>query len=242
MKQLLIPIVIGVLAGLGGGSGYAYMQASAKYAADSARIADSLKTLPADSLAKAADAEAAHNDTTHAESALDDSTAVDSTHAALPLTPADSLRALAEARTALKKAGAKPEAAAKPTPNTVAQGMAAAKAAGGHTSPTQTPTSTPPAPTAAPSASTTQAAAMVKEARDAALQTVLPEQRLAKIFGAMNAKDAAKVLDQMTDGDVRAILAMMNDRQAAAILASFPAARAAAITKGAVKSPGAATP
>lgn len=34
MKAMLIPIAIGLLAGLGGGSGYAYMKAAATFAAD----------------------------------------------------------------------------------------------------------------------------------------------------------------------------------------------------------------
>ena len=46
MKQLIIPIVIGLLAGLGGGTGYSYMKTSAKYTADSTHLADSLKAHP----------------------------------------------------------------------------------------------------------------------------------------------------------------------------------------------------
>lgn len=236
MKQLLIPIVIGVLAGLGGGSGYAYVRASAKYAVDSARIADSLKVLPVDSAA-------AHADRDGRDVPLADSVVADSAVLSEPMTPADSLRALAAAREALKSASGKP--------NSVSQGMAAAKAAEktadkvtekskltAAPAATSTTGSTPSVPEVRPLAGTVQAANTVKVARDEALQTALPEQRLAKIFGAMAAKDAAKVMDQMTDQDVRAILARMNDRQAAAILAAFPAARAASITKGAVKSTG----
>ncbi|AMW03988.1 hypothetical protein GEMMAAP_02345 [Gemmatimonas phototrophica] len=225
MKAMIIPIVIGLLAGIGGGSGYSYMKASAKYVADSTRIADSLKT-HADS--------AAHDSTEHA--AGEDSTAhgaADSTLLAeqAPMTPADSLRALEAAR----KAG---------TSHAPADHGPAARGASAHApapAKAESHTSTPAPPTPKPS-TTSSAAASVKDARDQALQTALPEARLAKIFGAMAPKDAAKVLDQMTDGDVRAILAMMNDRQAAAILSAFSAGRAAAITKGAVKSPGNPTP
>ena len=55
--------------------------------------------------------------------------------------------------------------------------------------------------------------------------------RIAKIFGAMAAKDAARVLQQMDDADVQIVLFGLNDRQAAAILAGFPPARAAAISR-----------
>ncbi len=221
MKQLIIPIVIGILAGLGGGTGYSYMKTSAKYTADSTHVADSLKAHPpADSThADSTHADSTHTDSTHAEASPDDALAHDSvaangaahgmdlpgTHeAAPPMTPADSIRVLDAARRNLK---AVPE---KPAPGNAVDTHA------------------------------TSAATVVKAARDAALNTALPEQRLAKIFSAMAAKDAAKVLDQMTDGDVRTILGMMSDRQAAAILTSMTATRAAAITKGGSKAPGGA--
>ncbi len=87
---------------------------------------------------------------------------------------------------------------------------------------------------AAAEAGATTAAQSIKAASSNASQTALPELRLAKIFGAMQSKDAARVLEQMTDADVRFILALMSDRQAAAILTSFPAARAATITRGSI--------
>ena len=64
---------------------------------------------------------------------------------------------------------------------------------------------------------------------------VSPERRLAKIFTAMQPKDAARVLEQMSDGDVQAIIAMLGDRQAAAVLANFPPQRAAVISKLAMR-------
>jgi hypothetical protein len=216
MKQLIIPIVIGLLAGLGGGTGYSYMKTSAKYTADSTHLADSLKAHPP---TDSTHADSTHADSTHGEASSDDAAAHDSvpTHSATrgmdspgsheatpPMTPADSIRVLDAARRELKA-----------VPETPASGNAV-------------------------DAHATSAATVVKAARDAALNTALPEQRLAKIFSAMAAKDAAKVLDQMTDGDVRTILGMMNDRQAAAILTSMTAVRAAAITKGGSKAPGGA--
>jgi hypothetical protein len=219
MKQLIIPIVIGLLAGLGGGTGYSYMKTSAKYTADSTQLADSLKAHPpADSThADSTDGAASHGDAAAHDSVAADSVAhgMDSPgvhEAAPPPTPADSIRLLDAARRA------------KSAPAPVAR---------------TTPSVKSPTPSVANEKSTTSsAAAVVKEARDAAMSTALPEQRLAKIFSAMAAKDAAKVLDQMTDGDVRTILGMMNDRQAAAVLTAMSATRAAAITKGGSKAPG----
>ncbi len=227
MKAMIIPIAIGLLAGLGGGSGYAYMKAAAKYTADSTRMADSVKT----------HADSAAHDSTGQDSAEHGAAAADSGsgHGAdsaslaeqVPMTPADSLRAVVAAR----KSGAA-HAGESHAPSKAADAS--------HAPEPKAPGEAKPAPKPAPGAS--GAANLVKDARDQALQTALPEARLAKIFGAMPTKDAAKVLDQMTDGDVRAILAMMGDRQAAAILAAFPPARAAAITKGAAKAPEGHTP
>ena len=234
MKQLIIPIVIGLLAGLGGGTGYSYMKTSAKYTTDSTHVADSLKAHPP--------ADSTHADSTHGEASHDDAAAHDSIpadgaahgmdspgshEAAAPMTPADSIRLLDAARRDLKSVSA------KPAPGKAVDTHAAAPDA--HAAPSlkaQTQSATDAKST------TASAANVVKGARDAAMNTALPEQRLAKIFSAMAAKDAAKVLDQMTDGDVRAILGMMNDRQAAAILTSMTATRAAAITKGGNKAPG----
>jgi len=233
MKQLIIPIVIGLLAGLGGGTGYSYMKTSAKYTADSTHLADSLKAHPP---ADSTHADSTHGDAAHGEASHDDAAAHDSVpaesaahgmdspgshEAAPPMTPADSIRSLEAARRDLKAVSAKP---------------VAAKAVDAPSLKSQTQTQTQTATDAKSNA--TSGASVVKDARDAALNTALPEQRLAKIFSAMAAKDAAKVLDQMTDGDVRTILGMMNDRQATAILTSMTAARAATITKGGSKATG----
>jgi hypothetical protein len=233
MKQLIIPIVIGLLAGLGGGTGYSYMKTSAKYVADSTQLADSLKAHPpadsthADSTDGAASHDAAAHDSVPADSGAHGMDSPGSHEAAAPMTPADSIRLLDAARRDLKAVSA------KPAPGKAVDTHAAAPDA--HAAPSlksQTQSATDAKSTAA------SAANVVKDARDAAMNTALPEQRLAKIFSAMAAKDAAKVLDQMTDGDIRTILGMMNDRQAAAILTSMTATRAAAITKGGSKAPG----
>jgi hypothetical protein len=228
MKQLIIPIVIGLLAGLGGGTGYSYMRTAAKYVADSTHLADSLKANPP--------ADSAAADGEHGAPAAHDSTATDSTghgmdlpgnhEAAAPMTPADSIRALDAARHDAAPA-ADHAAPAKPAAKPAAKPEAKAEAK---------PAAAPPAVN--PKANTTAAAATVKDASNSGMQTALPEQRLAKIFSAMAAKDAAKVLEQMTDSDVRSILGMMSDRQAAAILSTFSASRAAAISRGTGKAPG----
>ncbi len=225
MKQLILPIVIGLLAGLGGGSGYAYMKASAKFVADSTKYAEKAAADSAardsvvkDSLARLAPP-APHDD------ALTN-----------PLTPADSIRARLAAREALQGAGA-PQV----TPSTAKHGDATKPpVAGGHDEHAPAPAAkgaapAPAAPKAAPT--TPETVVAVQGAREEALLDPIPEQRLAKIFAAMPAKEAAKVLDQMSDKDVRAILGMMNDRQAAAILPLLPPGRAATITRGAAKAP-----
>ena len=229
MKQLIIPIVIGLLAGIGGGTGYSYMKASSKYAADSTHLADSLKAHPP---ADSTSADSTHGEAAHGEAAHDSVPSDSASHGMdapgshepdVPMTPADSIRMLDASRRNPKAAAA--HAPATPSVKT----------------PTPSATDAKPMDASATDAKAkaTSAAAIVKGARDAAMQTALPEQRLAKIFSAMAAKDAAKVLDQMTDGDVRTILSMMSDRQAAAVLTSMSAARAAAITKGSpTKAPG----
>ena len=69
---------------------------------------------------------------------------------------------------------------------------------------------------------------------------IVKERRLAKIFAAMQAKDAARVLQQMDDNDVGVVLGYLAERQAAAILGNFPPERAAQIGRQSLRSPGAA--
>lgn len=228
MKQLILPIAIGLLAGLGGGSGYAYMKASSQFVADSTKYAEQAA----------------------ADSAARDSVVRDSLARLAPppdlgdslLTPADSIRALLAAREALGASApprvtppaAKHGDATRP-PGEMAHGApgkdAAAKPA--HAPPPPTPAGGKPAG----SAPITETAAAVQGAREEALQAAIPEERLAKIFAAMPAKEAAKVLAQMSDQDVRTILGLMSDRQAAAVLPLLPPGRAALVTRGAPKSP-----
>jgi len=68
----------------------------------------------------------------------------------------------------------------------------------------------------------------------AALEDGLPPegpQRLAKIFGAMEPRDAAAVLQNLEDGEVKAILMEMSDRKVADILGEFEPKRAATLSR-----------
>lgn len=233
MKKLLIPVIIAVLAGVGGGSGFSYMRASKAYIADSLQRVDSLKAHPP-AAHDSASADSAH---TEADAHGADSVSLEE-H--LPMTPADSIRALSAARKSLRSetAGVPDAKDHAPTDGKATPGKGAADA---HA----------PAKGAEPAdgthkgdgksdgkSGTAAVAEVVRAARNEAMTTTLPEQRLAKIFSAMSAKDAAKVMEQMPDSDVRSILSLMNDRSAAALLAQFSPARAAAITKGAIRANG----
>ncbi|HET7275494.1 MAG TPA: hypothetical protein VFI91_10065 [Longimicrobiaceae bacterium] len=90
---------------------------------------------------------------------------------------------------------------------------------------------------AADSLATDSVAVKSVEAKSAATNTatsdsstVAARERLAKLFGAMQPRDAARVMEKMGDHEVQVILSLLRDRQAGAILSSLPPERAAAIT------------
>jgi len=64
------------------------------------------------------------------------------------------------------------------------------------------------------------------------------EQRLAKVFTAMEPKQAAKVLQHMQDADVQIILGYVGPRQAASIMAELPPERVATLSKMAMQTKG----
>jgi hypothetical protein len=64
------------------------------------------------------------------------------------------------------------------------------------------------------------------------------ERRLAKVFTAMEPKQAAKVLQHMQDVDVQIILGYVGPRQAASIMAELPPERVAALSKMAMQTKG----
>lgn len=85
----------------------------------------------------------------------------------------------------------------------------------------------PPADTAGPAAA--EAAPADPEGAGDGAETRIQQDRLAKLFAAMPAKDAARVLEQMDDAEIETVLSYLRDRQAAAILGSLPTERAAGI-------------
>lgn len=68
--------------------------------------------------------------------------------------------------------------------------------------------------------------------------TSASEQRLAKVFTAMEPKQAAKVLQHMQDADVQIILGYVGPRQAASIMAELPPERVATLSKMAMQTKG----
>ena len=172
--------------------------------------------------------------TTAAENALVDSLVALSKASAADSLPGDSSAATADsalrpldstalAADGLRRAAADSLAAQLPTAvmaRTVAEG------AGGTAS------------SNAPAAARPAAAAT----RPAAVDTagIVKERRLAKIFAAMQAKDAARVLQQMDDNDVGVVLGYLAERQAAAILGNFPSERAAQIGRLSLRTAGGA--
>lgn len=71
----------------------------------------------------------------------------------------------------------------------------------------------------------------------AGIDTAL-QRRIAKVFAAMQPKDAARVLSRMDDNDVHTVLAELSPKQQAAILGSLPAERAAALTRASLRKDG----
>ncbi|MBC8088922.1 MAG: hypothetical protein H7Z40_16780 [Phycisphaerae bacterium] len=218
MKKLLIPAVIAVVAGLCGGSGFAYMNAKEAAKVLAAHVADSVAKHVADS-------------TTVADSVakVERARAMAAELEEVPLTPADSIRlarsqptSLAAATQHLGNAADAKHPAPAPTKSTPGSSSEAAAVV---------PKSAAPVPAVATKTAAPTATVRTEPKAPAALENALPERRISKIFGAMQSKDAAKVLEQMTDSDIRVILGMMGDKQAAAILTALPAARAAAISK-----------
>jgi hypothetical protein len=154
---------------------------------------------------------------TDSSKAAADSTKTDTAIVATGQPPAvDSTRAAAPAPDSAVQTGpsAKPELPIKPelpmkavTGSTVAAGVApSAMQQGG-----------PVAPAAPRAANDTMAQAS--------------ERRLAKVFTAMDVKQAAKVLEHMTDGDVEIILGYVGPRQAASIMSALPPERVATLSK-----------
>ncbi len=139
-----------------------------------------------------------------------DSTATDSTAGRTPETAADSAHAPAHAEPVRPSAT---EAMAK-TPAFAASSTLVNNGP----KPTAKPAAKAPAPTVASAPATDT----VAEAS---------ERRLAKVFTAMEPKQAAKVLQHMQDSDVQIILGYVGPKQAATIMAELPPERVATLSK-----------
>jgi hypothetical protein len=59
----------------------------------------------------------------------------------------------------------------------------------------------------------------------------LPAERLARLYGSMQPREAARVLEQLDDFEVRLILGHLGNREAAAILGNLSPERAAEISR-----------
>lgn len=82
-------------------------------------------------------------------------------------------------------------------------------------------------PTAVPAGARADSAGAANKASD----INAGDRRLAKIFGAMQPKEAARVLDQMSDGDIRVIVGLLTEKQAAAVLSALSPQHAAAVAR-----------
>jgi flagellar motility protein MotE (MotC chaperone) len=208
MKQIILPLVIALLMGLGGASGFSYVSAKKTAAIIAAHQADSVAKHVKDSTEanKKADTEAKATAATE-ESHIDSSM----------MTPADSIRLARHQPMTLRDATHGLTNAADPKQVAIAAKADAAAHADPKLDAKATDAKTKLAAPALPKLASTP-------------DSPLPESRLAKIFGAMQSKDAARVLEQMNDRDVRVILGMMSDKQAAAIIGAFTPQHAAAIS------------
>lgn len=64
----------------------------------------------------------------------------------------------------------------------------------------------------------------------------LAPERLARVFGSMQAREAARVLEFLDDQEVRIILGELGNREAAAILSQLTPERAAVISRSVIRS------
>lgn len=234
MIRLVLFVLVGVLAGLGGGTGVSVLRAKKAFAAVQAWHAKQV----ADSLAEAQSGAAPEVHAARDSVAKDGVAKRDSSTA----TRRDS----SGAHTAAAPPGRTP-AVGGATPGSKESGTTTPVTAGAK--PTQTGTSsTAPGPNhvetgaakvgasqPAPAAARTTAVATPKVSPADSAAAAAQPKRIAKIFAAMAPKDAAKVLGQLDNADIQLILGSLGTKQAAAILTYFPPDRAAALSKAAMK-------
>lgn len=218
MIRLIIIVVIGLIAGIGGGTGLAVVRARKAWTADSSSRGVALDSLgmPIDSVSR---------DSTH-HGAPDSSKTAATAHAV----GGDSAHTSVASATDSTPKGAAHDPRHATTPRSAApdSGHApAAKAA----DVTATKPLLPPKPLALPRP--VPAASATVPAGEP--PTAMPARKIARIFAAMAPKEASRVLEQLDDADVRTILASLSEKQAASILSNFPPPRAAAISKAAMR-------
>jgi hypothetical protein len=240
MIRLIIVGVIGLLLGMGGGTGVAVLRGAPAVPADSAAQAKAI----ADSIAAHAEGGKSHGDSTQAPG--DSAHASDSSKAGTPV-------GHGAAEKAGEKAGEK-TAVSSPDKNTATHEPLTTSTRAAVTNPPKA-TSVPkanashtdsamhPATSAkTPASNVKTPAESPKSPNTAASTTAVSDsaqpRRIARIFAAMAARDAAKVMVQLDDADVQAIVGALTEKQAAAILANFPPERAAKISKGTMHSTG----
>lgn len=214
MIRLILFVVVGLLAGLGAGTGVAVLKAKSAFADESERrakvVADSLAEHGAKVPAEGAGAKAEHEPVADSAPAAGPAVAADEAHAdSGPESPA---------APSVARAPASHDASRRAVPRTAVA------------------TVRPEVPSVLPDGEHDPAPARppVTSAASKSEGDVQP-RRIAKIFAAMPPKDAAKVLVQMDDADVHLILDALGEKQAAGILQHFPADRAAAISKRAIR-------
>jgi hypothetical protein len=233
MIRLILFALVGLLAGLGGGSGFAVLRAKKSFAAQDAYRAK----VVADSIAESTErvAPASHTPATQDSAVAPDSAArstiagtgqqAKSTDSASHApSPGAVPGAVAEKKVVAEAGAAHPGTSSAPS-------VAGANGTKG-AAPTSASTATVGAATAGvtpPAATDTEAGAALPPG-----EGVQP-RRISKIFAAMAPKDAAKVLAQLDNMDVQAIIGSLNDKQAAAILTNFPPERAAIISRNAMR-------
>lgn len=133
----------------------------------------------------------------------------------------------AAADSAVVESAADPVAAESPS-HSVA--LAPAETGEADTNPEPTPAAVEPQPPT-PSAPAPTTGAQAPAAAPSGEGEAPGADQLARIFTAMQARDAARVLSQLTDSEIRDILVRMGARQAASILSSMDPERAADLSR-----------
>jgi hypothetical protein len=149
----------------------------------------------------------------------------ESTKEGVDSTATDSARK-GENREKAIKVDAPKDSSQTPSSAEAPKGIALGKAPGFAASSTLVNTGAKPSVKPAPSKPQTPAAALPADTLAEA-----SERRLAKVFTAMEPKQAAKVLQHMQDADVQIILGYVGPRQAASIMAELPPERVATLSK-----------